>query len=99
MMDRKVPIYGPYLQVLFERTWADTFDAAQYPLPARDFVKHGVVELRIKDKWFGGHGHSQPPVVGSDEEFEEEEEETAAGGEGAPRTCSGVLFGGAQSPP
>ena len=42
-----------------------------------------------------GHGHSQATVVGSDEEIEEEE--TAAGGEGVPRTRSGVIFGGAQS--
>src|ERR1041384_4336798 len=54
VMNRKVPIYGPYLQVLFERTWADTFDMAPYPLPAGVLAKHGVVELRIKDKWSGG---------------------------------------------
>src|SRR3954462_14205184 len=61
VMDRKVPIYGPYLQVLFERAWADYFDEATYPFPAGALSKHGVVVLRIKDKWSGGHGHSQAP--------------------------------------
>src|SRR3954466_9581965 len=83
VMDRKVPIYGPYLQVLFEITWADYFDADQYPLPAVDLVKHGVVELRIKDKWSDGHGPSQLAAA-SDEEMADEEgglgDEPAAGG-------------------
>src|SRR3954464_7369141 len=99
VMERKVPIYGPYLQVLFETIWEDHFDPAQFPLPAGPLVKHGVVELRIKDKWSGGHGPSQPAAVGSDEEMAEEEEEPASGGGGAPRTRSGTRFGGAQSPP
>src|SRR4051812_47167522 len=95
-MERKVPMYGPYLQVLFERTWDDTFEA-DYPFPAGVLTKHGVVELRIKERWTGGHGHAQAHPVASDEEIEEEE--TAAGGEGVPRTRSGVRFGGAQSSP
>src|SRR4051812_24307993 len=100
VMERKVPIYGPYLQVLFEMIWDDHFDPAQFPLPAGVLVKHGVVELRIKDRWSGGHGPSQPATVGSDEEMAaEEEEETTVGGGGAPRTRSGIRFGGAQSPP
>ena len=45
-----------------------------------------------------GHGHAQAHPVVSDEEIEEEEE-TDAGGEGVPRTRSGVSFGGAQSSP
>src|SRR3954462_4207074 len=49
VMDRKVPIYGPYLQGLFERTWADTFEEPS-TFPAGILAKHGVVELRIKDK-------------------------------------------------
>src|SRR4051794_11822813 len=46
VMDRKVPIYGPYLQVLFEKTWDDTF--ANEPLPVGPLTKHEVVQLRIK---------------------------------------------------
>src|SRR3954465_4241363 len=99
VMERKVPIYGPYLQVLFEMVWDDHFDPAQFPLPAGVLVKHGVVELRIKDRWSGGHGPSQPATVGSDEEMAAKEEEPAAGGGGAPRTRSGARFGGAPSPP
>src|SRR3954469_1651320 len=99
VMERKVPIYGPYLQVLFEMVWDDHFDPAQFPLPVGMLVKHGVVELRIKDKWSGVHGPSQSAAVGSDEEMAAEEEEPASGGGGAPRTRSGARFGGAPSSP
>src|SRR3954466_14550728 len=72
VMERKVPIYGPYLQVLFEKAWTDSFEA-DYPFPSGDITKHAVVELRIKDMWAGGgHGLAQAPPVASDEEMEEE---------------------------
>ena len=91
---------GPYLWALssgaIERTWDETFEAG-YPFPSGVLTKHGVVELQIKERWTGGHGHAQAPPVASNEEIEEEE--TAAGGEDVPRTRSGVNFGGAQSSP
>ena len=99
MMDRKVPIYGPYLRVLFEKAWTDSFDV-DYPFPCGDLTKHVVVELRIKDRWSGGHGVSQAPPVASDKEMADEETgaggggEPAAGGGSVPRTRSGASFGG-----
>src|SRR4051812_17985967 len=32
VMEWKVPIYGPYLQVLFEITWAATFEQEELPV-------------------------------------------------------------------
>src|SRR4051812_35871160 len=49
VMDRKVPIYGPYLQVLFEKTWKDTFENNR--LQVGTLTKHEIVQLRIKDRW------------------------------------------------
>ena len=89
-MERKVPIYGPYLQVLFEVTWAATFEAES--LPVGPLTAHDEGQLRIKDNWVGGHGpaHDSPPPAGSDEEVQEEPE---AGGGSIPRTRSGASFG------
>jgi hypothetical protein len=49
VLDRKVPIYGPYLFTLIEKTWA-----AQFPgeaLPTEHMVSHGVLSLRQKENW------------------------------------------------
>ena len=66
VMDRKVPIYGPYLQVLFEKAWDDTFESN--PLPVGPLTKHEVVQLHIKANWVGGHGpvHTSPTTYDED---------------------------------
>ena len=51
VMERKVPIYGPYLQLLCEKAWSDTFAD---PLRLGHLTKHEVVQLRIKANWAGG---------------------------------------------
>src|SRR3954463_1606699 len=50
VMERKVPIYGPYLQLLCEKVWVDTFED---PLRLGHLTKHDVVQLRIKANWAG----------------------------------------------
>src|SRR4051812_14842970 len=90
VMDRKVPIYGPYLQVLFETAWAECFEDGRLLVGA--LTKHETVQLRIKDNWSGRHGPVQGSPAGSDEEIEEDQ--AAAGGHSVPHTRSGPSFGG-----
>ena len=56
VMERKVPIYGPYLQMLFEKVWSDTYED---PLRVGHLTKHEVVQLRIKANWAGGEAAAQ----------------------------------------
>ena len=97
VMDRKVPIYGPYLQVLFEKTWDDTFENNH--LQVGPLTSHEVVQMCLKDKWAGGHGPVHTSLVASDKDMAEEhddggDDEPAAGGGSVPRTRSGASFGG-----
>ena len=89
VMDRKVPIYGPYLQVLFEKTWDDTFENNH--LQVGPLTSHEVVQMCLKDKWAGGHGPATTSPAMSDEQIVDE---TATGGGSVPCTRSGTSFGG-----
>lgn len=97
VMERKVPIYGPYLQLLFEKVWSDTYED---PLRLGHLTKHEVVQLRIKANWAGGEAAAQGSPVASDAEMADEEggagdaDEPAAGGGSVRRTRSGTSFGG-----
>jgi hypothetical protein len=92
VMERKVPIYGPYLQLLFETVWANTFE--EDVLQVGHLTKHEVVHLRIKANWKGGEPATQGSPVASDEDMADEETGAAAGGGSVPRTRSGASFGG-----
>jgi hypothetical protein len=97
VMERKVPIYGPYLQLLFEKVWSDTYED---PLRVGHLTRHEVVQLRIKANWAGGEAAAQGSPVASDAEMADEEggagdaDEPAAGGGSVRRTRSGTSFGG-----
>lgn len=52
VLERKVPIYGPCLQVLIEITWEAHF--VDERLPVGPLTSHEVVQMRIKENWDGG---------------------------------------------
>src|SRR4051812_32802240 len=70
VMERKVPIYGPFIQLLCERVWSDTFENH---LRVGHLTKHEVVQLRIKANWAGGEPAAHGSPVASDEEMVDEE--------------------------
>ena len=81
VMDRKVPIYGPYLQRLFEVTWSTAHEGQV--LPTGELTSHEVVQLRRKDRWAGGHAPAQASLAESEEVMADETATDVGGGSSA----------------
>ena len=49
IMNRKVPIYGPYLFAYIRKRWHEVYLIDEFPIQA-DYFVHDPIKLRIKDK-------------------------------------------------
>ncbi|KAE8796743.1 hypothetical protein D1007_28190 [Hordeum vulgare] len=68
VLDRKVPIYGPYFFKLVEDTWVATFP--NEPLVTDNMVHRGIRKLRVKENW--GIPPSIPEISPTDSNDEPE---------------------------
>ncbi|KAI5006419.1 hypothetical protein ZWY2020_033662 [Hordeum vulgare] len=59
IMNRKVPIYGPYLFAFIQKKWKDTYPDELLPVEA-DYFVHDPIKLRLKNKWANTSTSSQP---------------------------------------
>ncbi|KAI4991996.1 hypothetical protein ZWY2020_040382 [Hordeum vulgare] len=81
IMNRKVPIYGPYVFAYIQKRWHDIYLIDPFPIQAH-YLVHDPIKLRIKDKWANPSTSSQP--VDTDTE-------TVAGGGPASHTRSSAM--------
>ncbi|KAI4995688.1 hypothetical protein ZWY2020_037736 [Hordeum vulgare] len=58
IMNRKVPIYGPYLFSYIRHRWNEVYLIDEFPIQA-DYFVHDPIKLRIKDKWANPSTSSQ----------------------------------------
>ncbi|KAI5019043.1 hypothetical protein ZWY2020_043931 [Hordeum vulgare] len=81
IMNRKVPIYGPYMFAYIQKRWNDIYLIDPFPIQA-DYFVHDPIKLRIKDKWANPSTSSQPMDTDT---------ETVAGGGPASHTRSSAM--------
>ncbi|KAI5005910.1 hypothetical protein ZWY2020_033153 [Hordeum vulgare] len=81
IMNRKVPIYGPYLFAYIQKRWHEVYLVDPFPIQA-DYFVHDPIKLRIKDKWANPSTSSQ---------HMDTDIETAAGGGPTSQTRSSAM--------
>ncbi|KAI4973248.1 hypothetical protein ZWY2020_028956 [Hordeum vulgare] len=59
IMNRKVPIYGPYMFAFIQKKWKDTYPDEALIVES-DYFVHDPIKLRQKDKWANTSTSSHP---------------------------------------